>query len=117
MSIFNYQLPSGSTFRLTAPSGTTQLQADLIFYSQVAAGALVGYSPGQTLTSRATAVTKFGLSRQDRGTAGVDTQPVLSLHGLAGLTNTNARQTFNTNGQPVSINGQTINILKRDVNH
>ena len=79
MSVFTYTLPSGSTFRLTAPTGTTQLQADLIFYGQVAAGALVGYSPGQTLTSTATAVTKFGLNRLDRGTAGVDTQAILSI--------------------------------------
>ena len=79
MSIFNYTLPSGATFRLSAPVGTTQLQADLIFYGQVAAGALVGYSPGQTLTSTATAVTKFDLTRQDRGTAGVDTQAILAL--------------------------------------
>jgi hypothetical protein len=79
MSIFTYTLPSGSAFRLSAPTGTTQLQADLIFYGQVAAGALVGYSPGQTLTSTATAVTKFALSRQDRGTAGVDTQAILAL--------------------------------------
>jgi hypothetical protein len=79
MSIFNYTLPSGAAFRLSAPVGTTQEQADLIFYSQVAAGALVGYSPGQTLTSTATAVTKFALSRQDRGTAGVDTQAILAL--------------------------------------
>ena len=79
MSVFNYTLPSGSTFRLTAPTGTTQLQADLIFYGQVATGALVGYSPGQTLTSTQTAVTKFGLSRLDRGTAGVDTQAILSI--------------------------------------
>ena len=79
MSIFNYQLPSGSTFRMTTPAGTTQLQADLIFYSQVAAGALVGYSPGQTLTSSAEAVTKFGLNRLDRGTAGVDTQAILAI--------------------------------------
>ena len=79
MSVFTYTLPSGSTFRLTAPTGTTQLQADLIFYGQVAAGALVGYSPGQTLTSTQTAVTKFGLNRLDRGTAGVDTQAILSI--------------------------------------
>ena len=79
MSVFNYTLPSGATFRLSAPTGTTQLQADLIFYQQVAAGALVGYSPGQTLTSRQTAVTKFALTRQDRGTAGVDTQAILSI--------------------------------------
>ena len=86
MSIFNYTLPSGATFRLSAPTGTTQLQADLIFYGQVAAGALVGYSPGQTLTSTATAVTKFALSRQDRGTAGVDTQAILALINNVPLT-------------------------------
>jgi len=80
MSIFNYTLPSGSTFRLSAPAGTTQLQADLIFYGQVATGALVGYSPGQTLTSTETAITKFALSRLDRGTAGVDNQAILALH-------------------------------------
>ena len=80
MSIFNYTLPSGSTFRLSAPAGTTQLQADLIFYGQVAAGALVGYSPGQTLTSTETTITKFALSRLDRGTAGVDNQAILALH-------------------------------------
>jgi hypothetical protein len=80
MSIFKYTLPSGSTFRLSAPAGTTQLQADLIFYGQVAAGALVGYSPGQTLTSTETAITKFALSRLDRGTAGVDNQAILALH-------------------------------------
>ena len=62
---------------MTTPAGTTQLQADLIFYGQVAAGALVGYTAGQTLTSSAEAVTKFGLSRLDRGTAGVDTQAIL----------------------------------------
>jgi hypothetical protein len=81
MSIFNYTLPSGSTFRLSAPAGTTQLQADLIFYGQVAAGALVGYSPGQTLTSAAANITKFALSRLDRGTAGVDNQAILALIG------------------------------------
>lgn len=81
MSIFNYTLPSGSKFRLSAPNGTTQLQADLIFYGQVAAGALVGYSTGQTLTSAATNITKFALSRLDRGTAGVDNQAILALIG------------------------------------
>jgi hypothetical protein len=64
---------------MTTPAGTTQLQADLIFYGQVAAGALVGYTPGQTLTSGADAVTKFGLSRLDRGTAGVDTRAILAI--------------------------------------
>lgn len=79
MSIFNYTLPSGATFTLEAPAGTTQAQADFIFYSQVAAGSLVGYTIGQTLTSAETRLTKFELSRLDRDTAGVDLVTVLSI--------------------------------------
>ena len=79
MAIFDYTLPSGSRFRLDAPAETTQLQADRIFYEQVAAGSLVGYQPGQSLTSVASRVTKFELSRLDRGTAGVDTTTILSI--------------------------------------
>jgi len=79
MAIFNYTLPSGSQFTVQAPAGTTQLQADSIFYEQVAAGALVGYQPGQTLTSAASQLTKFELSRLDRGTAGVETTTILSI--------------------------------------
>lgn len=79
MAIFDYTLPSGSRYRVEAPSGTTQLQADKIFYEQVAAGSLVGYRPGQSLTSPATQITKFELSRLDRGTAGVDSDPVLGI--------------------------------------
>ena len=79
MSIFKYTLPSGSKFTMTAPAGTTQAQADTIFYGQVAAGTFVGYSPGQTLTSIASNTAKFTLSRLDRGTAGVDEQAVLSI--------------------------------------
>ena len=80
MSQFKYILPSGAEFTLNAPAGTTQVQADRIFYEQVAAGALVGYEPGQTLTSPATQITKFELSRLDRGTAGVDASPVLVIN-------------------------------------
>ena len=84
MSIFNYTLPSGAEFVVRGPAGATQAQADRIFYEQVAAGALVGYESGQTLTSTATQITKFELSRLDRGTAGVDNIPVLSIiQGLA----------------------------------
>jgi len=50
MAIFNYTLPSGATFRMTAPDGTTQAEADKIFYGQVAAGTFVGYKQGDTLT-------------------------------------------------------------------
>ena len=79
MAIFKYTLPSGANFELTAPTGTTQTQADFIFYSQVAAGGLVGYTIGQTLTSVQTRLTKFELSRLDRDTAGVDTVTILSI--------------------------------------
>ena len=79
MSRFEYTLPSGAKFQVNGPAGATQLQADQIFYEQVAAGSLVGYEPGQTLTSVASRLTKFELSRLDRGTAGVDTVAVLSI--------------------------------------
>jgi hypothetical protein len=79
MSLFNYTLPSGAEFTVRGPAGATQAQADRIFYEQVAAGALVGYQAGQTLTSAATQITKFELSRLDRGTAGVDNSPVLAI--------------------------------------
>jgi hypothetical protein len=91
MSQFNYTLPSGSEFVVRGPAGATQAQADRIFYEQVAAGSLVGYESGQTLTSTATQITKFELSRLDRGTAGVDTPTVLAvvqgLPVLAGIPN------------------------------
>jgi hypothetical protein len=71
MANFNYTLPSGENFILRAPQGTTKAQADQIFYAQVAAGGLVGYAPGQTLTSVVSNTVEFELSRLDRGTAGV----------------------------------------------
>jgi hypothetical protein len=79
MSQFSYTLPSGDEFVVNGPAGATQSDADRIFYEQVAAGALVGYSSGQTLTSLATQVTKFELSRLERGTAGVQDNIVLSI--------------------------------------
>jgi hypothetical protein len=80
MAQFKYTLPSGAEFTLNAPMDTTQVQADRIFYEQVAAGALVGYEAGQTLTSPATQITKFELSRLDRGTAGVEISPILVIN-------------------------------------
>jgi hypothetical protein len=91
MSQFNYTLPSGAEFVVRGPATATQAEADRIFYEQVAAGSLVGYESGQTLTSTATQITKFELSRLDRGTAGVDTPTVLAvIQGLpviAGIPN------------------------------
>lgn len=79
MSQFKYTLPSGAEFTMQAPDGTTQDQADLIFYSQVAAGALVGFKPGQSISGTTDNLAKFELSRLDRGTAGLDDTVILSI--------------------------------------
>jgi hypothetical protein len=79
MAIFKYTLPSGNEFELITPNGYTQTQADFVFYSQVAAGSLVGYTIGQILTSAQTRLTKFELSRLERDTAGVDNATILSI--------------------------------------
>lgn len=79
MAQFKYTLPSGDTFTMNAPEGTTQTQADYIFYSQVAAGALVGFVPGQSVSSVSAELTKFELSRLDRGVAGVSDTVILSI--------------------------------------
>jgi hypothetical protein len=83
MSIYNYTLPSGATFQLNAPAGTTQAQADVIFYSQVAAGTFVGYKSGDTLMHPQQAFNNFGITRLQRGTAGVDDQTLLAI--ISGL--------------------------------
>ena len=79
MARFTYTLPSGSKYVLNAPAGTTQLAADKIFYSQVAAGTFAGYKPGDTLSSPTTILTNFGLSRLQRKTAGVDEKTLLAI--------------------------------------
>ena len=94
MSRFEYTLPSGAKFVVNGPPDATRAQADQIFYEQVAAGSLVDYEPGQTLTSTATRLTKFELSRLERGTAGVDNTVVyaISANGsLSALTSPNAQ--------------------------
>jgi hypothetical protein len=79
MAQFNYTLPSGATFTMEAPAGTTQTQADYTFYSQVAAGALVGLVPGQSVGGITSTAVKFELSRLDRGTAGIDNTVILAI--------------------------------------
>ena len=79
MAQFYYTLPSGATFTMQAPNGTTQAQADYTFYSQVAAGALVGFEPGQSVSGTTSSLAKFELSRLDRGTAGVDDTVILAI--------------------------------------
>lgn len=79
MSQFKYTLPSGAQFTMEAPPETTQDQADYIFYSQVAAGALVGFQPGQSISGTTSELVKFTLSRLDRGTAGLDDTVILAI--------------------------------------
>jgi hypothetical protein len=79
MSQFKYTLPSGDTYTVDAPAGTTQTDADFIFYTQVASGALVGFVPGQSVGGIQSTATKFALSRLDRGTAGVDDRAILAI--------------------------------------
>ena len=79
MGTFHYKLPSGAKFVMTAPAGTTQAQADLVFYTQVASGSLVGYATGQTMSSPSTRLTQFELSREQRDTAGVPDSTILSI--------------------------------------
>jgi len=83
MSIFKYTLPSGSQYQVNAPTGTTQLQADKIFYEQVAAGTFVGYKKGDRLTNPQETLNEFGISRLKRGTAGVNDKTLLAV--IAGL--------------------------------
>jgi len=83
MAIFKYTLPSGAEFQLNAEAGTTQAQADKIFYEQVAAGTFVGYKKGDKLTHPAEALTNFGITRLQRGTAGVDDKTLLAI--ISGL--------------------------------
>jgi hypothetical protein len=87
MSQFKYTLPSGAKFTITAPAGTTQTQADKIFYTQVAAGSLVGFTAGQSISSTQSTAVKFALSRVDRGTAGVPDTVILAIvNGLPTIT-------------------------------
>ena len=83
MAIFKYTLPSGATFQMTAPDGTTQVAADKIFYEQVAAGTFVGYKTGDTLKHPTEALQNFGITRLQRGTAGVNDQTLVAI--TAGL--------------------------------
>jgi hypothetical protein len=83
MAIFNYTLPSGAEFQMNAPAGTTKAQADVIFYSQVAAGTFVEYSIGDSLNHPTQSLENFGITRLQRGTAGVDDRTLLAI--ISGL--------------------------------
>lgn len=103
MAIFKYTLPSGATFQMTAPDGTTQVAADKIFYEQVAAGTFVGYKTGDTLSHPAQAIINFGLTRLERGTAGVNDNAVLAIN--SGLPVTQKAYTY---GATASLDANTL---------
>jgi len=107
MAQFNYTLPSGATFTMEAPAGTTQDRADYIFYSQVAAGALVGFVPGQSVSGTTSSLVKFELSRLDRGTAGIDDTVILAI--INGLPTVNTA----TNAIPSLVNTPLTNPATR----
>jgi hypothetical protein len=107
MAQFKYTLPSGATFTMEAPAGTTQNQADYIFYSQVVAGALVGFLPGQKISSTTSSLVKFELSRLDRGIAGIDDTVILAI--INGLPTVNTA----TNTIPSLVNTPLTNPATR----
>ena len=106
MAIFKYTLPSGATFQMTAPDGTTQAAADKIFYEQVAAGTFVGYKTGDTLSHPAQALINFGLTRLERGTAGVNDNTVLAIN--SGLPATQKTVTYNYGATNTAIDANTL---------
>ena len=71
MANYDYTLPSGATFTVTVTDDITKAEADVIFYSQVAAGSFVGYSVGDQLIAAPLSQISLDLSRLERGTAGV----------------------------------------------
>jgi hypothetical protein len=107
MAQFKYTLPSGATFTMEAPASTTQDQADYIFYSQVAAGALVGFLPGQKVSGTTSSLVKFELSRLDRGIAGIDDTVILAI--INGLPTVNTA----TNTIPSLVNTPLTNPVTR----
>lgn len=112
MSKFTYTLPSGDQYVMLAPDNTTQDSADRVFYEQVAAGSLVGYSAGQTLAGTTLLPKTFELSRLDRGTAGVVGTVALVLNSKVDILNNilNSVSGDNPGKLPSSINNILSNV-------
>lgn len=85
MNKFTFTLSDGQIFELSGPAGSTRAQAERIFLEQTAAGALVGLRSGDTRASARTTIVKFQLSREDRGTAGVNNLPVLAINSSGSI--------------------------------
>jgi hypothetical protein len=80
MAKFSFNLPNGKLFTLEAPAGTTAVEAERVYLEQLAAGAFIGLSSGDSLQSVQTTVTEFAKSRLTRGTAGVPDIPLLAIY-------------------------------------
>lgn len=80
MAKFSFTLPNGLLFTLDAPEGTTAVEAERVYLEQLAAGAFIGLAPGDTLQSANPTGVQFGLSRLNRGTAGVPDIPLLAIY-------------------------------------
>ena len=80
MAKFTFTLPNGLLFTLEAPAGTTAVEAERVYLEQLAAGAFIGLSSGDTLQSVETTAIEFAQSRLARGTAGVPDIPLLAIY-------------------------------------
>tara|TARA_R110000868_G_scaffold32398_4_gene117807 strand:+ start:2579 stop:3106 length:528 start_codon:yes stop_codon:yes gene_type:complete len=80
MAKFTFNLPNGLLFTLEAPAGTTAVEAERVYLEQLAAGAFIGLSSGDSLQSLKTTSIEFAQSRLTRGTAGVQDIPLLAIY-------------------------------------
>lgn len=85
MAKFEYTLPSGDIYTVVGPNDATQAQADYVFYTQIAAGSLIGYQSGQTLSGTSINTRTSSMSRLERGTAGVASQSLLAVNTRADI--------------------------------
>jgi hypothetical protein len=86
MAKFTFLSVTGQLFYVDAPDGTTLAQAQYIADQQFAAGALTGLRPGDSVSAPGYDLVKFALSRLDRGTAGVDSTPLVAINNGTTLT-------------------------------
>jgi len=80
MAKFTFTLPNGLLFTLDTPAGTTAVEAERVYLEQLAAGAFVGLTSGDTLQAAETTAIEFAQSRLKRGTAGVPDIPLLAIY-------------------------------------
>jgi hypothetical protein len=69
MSGFNFTLPNGQAFEIKGPPGLTKEQAQTIFDLQAKTGALVGFKPGDVLSSATQAADGLASAQSQVGQA------------------------------------------------